>query len=169
MADETQIGISQNTEITEDFALGHFLAAVCWGSFAGTGAMMAVLLISSGADFDLEGVGAALIFIGFFVTAITLFAMLFIGLPLTLILKVAERESAAIYASVGAIMGYLTLALMSGLPSQNSPEAFLLPLLGAFAGWSCALRWGRWREDHASRRQKRTSDRRTNPIHDLIH
>jgi hypothetical protein len=172
MTDDSRKDISPNTEITEGFGLHHFLAAVSWGSIAGTGAMMAMMIVS-GLGFDLAAIGTALVFTGFFAGIITLLAMLVIGLPLTLILGAIDRESAVLYASFGSLVGYLVLGLMIGLPSKGQAEALLFPLLGAFAGWACALRWGKWREKCADRRlpapKSTSSSRRNNPVHDLIH
>jgi len=172
MTNRSRSPISQNTEITEALALDQFLAAVCWGTLAGTGAMMTMMLISS-PGFDFAAIGGVLVFTSLFVSIITLLAMLLIGLPLTLLLRAVDRESAAIYASAGGIVGYLILALMAWLPSPNQPEAVLFPLFGSFAGGACALRWGKWREKRAIERDQETnpaaSHRRDNPIHELIH
>lgn len=170
MTDELQISVSEITEIPEGFGLGHFLAALCWGTLAGTGSMVLALMIASGFDFTLYSIGAALgilWLVGLVVAVFTLAGLLIVGLPLTLVLRLIEEESAALYAAIGAIAGFAIMAII--FEAHEDALAFAFSLVGAIAGGACAYRWGRWREAVVAHRLSKTPTRRTNPIHELTH
>lgn len=173
MNDNPHLLFSGITEETEMAGLDHFLAALSWGILAGTAALMVPMLIASGFDVDLTGIAGALVFVALFVGIFTLASLVVIGLPLTLILSALERESAAVYATAGALAGFTVLAVVFEIHRVGDPGMLWLPAIGAFAGSVCALRWGRWREAVARRRagdrQETPPVRRSNPIHDLIH
>ena len=113
------------------------------------------------------------VWVAIFVAAFSLAGMVLIGLPLTFLLRTIEQETAATYAALGAIAGFLVLAVTFELPRHADLELLWFPAIGAFAGWAAARRWGRWREAVARMRhlqpEEHSAPKRSNPIHDLIH
>lgn len=170
-ADEPYARVSEISEMPVTFAVGHFLASLCWGTLAGTGSLIAVLLVASGLDFDFYNLGETIVIlwlVSLVVGVFTLAGLVIIGLPLTLGLRKIEQETAATYASVGAIAGFLIMAIM--FQAHKDALAFGFALIGAFAGGACAFRWGTWREARAAQRlSEAPAERRSNPIHDLTH
>ncbi len=164
--------VSENTEmsvISDSDWLSHFVCTVSWGTVVGTMALISQALPSLANHFDLAALLGALLFFGFVVSIFTCGGMLLIGLPITLVLRAFGHEHAWLYAALGTIAGFLVLAVLGSGSSADSS----ITVSGAIAGFAAALRWGLWRERRAAiRRQKRasrTSDKRNNPIHDLIH
>ena len=171
MYDHPRNDVSPISEIPVINGVGHFAAALGWGVLAGTAALGFWLLIFADFDIDLGEIVGVLLFLSIFVGAFTLAGMVVIGLPTTFILRTVGQENASLYAALGAIAGFLVLAVLFDSPAN--PEWIYLPASGALAGFACAWRWGRWRERVARTRQetakRRTSKKRDNPIHCLIH
>lgn len=168
--DEPLDEVSDISEMPVTFAAGHFLAALCWGTLSGMGVIIAALIIGSGFDFDLDDISYAigiLGVVGLFVAGFTFAGLVIIGLPLTLVLRRMQMESAALYASIGAITGFLILVTI--FAPHDDPLELAFSLIGAVAGGASAYRWGRWRDAIAEHRESKTPNRRTNPIHDLTH
>ncbi len=176
MAPEPQEQISQFTEISDQQVVGwgwYLTEAVFWGSLAGTVSQI-VLLIPV---FGVELIVLLLLLglpLGFFVAAtLTLLGMVFVGLPITAILQALNLERTWLYSALGAIAGFVTLVLLFELPISIDLGSLTLAGSGGLAGLACAYRWGRWRERVAKSRQaereNRAAQRRTNPIHELIH
>ncbi len=168
--------ISEITEMSDKSGLHHFCAALGWGTSAGTVTLMAGLAMDLGLGTHLGELGAAIAFFGFFVAFFTLITMVLIGLPITFLLRKMRAEKALVYAGLGAVAGFAVLAVLAVLfdpPAMVSAQELMILFAGAFAGFSCALRWGKWREKTAlalhDQDRERASDRRSNPIHDLIH
>ena len=172
--DEPLDRVSEISEMPVTFAIGHFLASLCWGTLAGSGALLGTLIIASGFDFDMDNISNSLGIlwvVGVIVGIFTLAGLVIIGLPLTLGLRQLKKESAMLYTGIGATAGFLIIAVM--FEANTKPEALAFALIGAVAGGACAYRWGRWREELAAQQIsapiEELCDRRTNPIHELTH
>ncbi|XUU61711.1 hypothetical protein ACRAQ6_05425 [Erythrobacter sp. HA6-11] len=174
MALEEQEQISEITEnpvITVLAPIWHFFAAVFWGALAGS---MAILI---GFGFPpitpIESLLSDLWFTGLIVTVFTFFGMLMIGLPVTWVIYLLNAEKTAVFAALGAIAGLTVLPLLFADPGSLATDLFPEILPGGLAGLACAYRWGSWRERVAKARQAERANlaaqRRTNPIHELIH
>ena len=161
--------ISEITEMPEGFGLDHFLISVGLGTLVGTLAMLIGLGWEAGFDIDLEEIGAAVLFIGFFVAVFTFIGFVVIGLPTTLLLSAIKKETAANYGVVGALAGFVAIAVIFEVHRTGGWEMLWFPAVGALAGFVCAYRWGRWREAVADFRRSIRPTRRSNPIHDLTH
>jgi len=165
-------GVSEITEIPEQANLGHFLAPLVWGTIAGTVTMLIGLGWEAGFDIDLADVGAAVLFVGVFVFLFTFTGFIAIGLPFTLLLRTIGKETVGVYAAIGAIGGFLLIAVIFETHRMGGWDGLWFPVVGALAGIACAYRWGRWRESVARRRkvaEETIAQRRSNPIHDLTH
>lgn len=176
MDNELQEPISEISEIPD--LLGeppaiHFGAAVLWGCLAGTVAFIAPLAVMEPKN-AAQAIVAALIFVPIFAGVLTLAGMIAFGLPVTLILKAAGAEHRFLYAGIGAVAGPASTILLFAKPLRFDPEAIWFLVIGGLAGFAAAFRWGRWREALARYRQQLADeeaqpDKRSNPIHDLIH
>ena len=170
---DPQDRVSEITEFTEWSRSYHFFASLGWSVLAGTAGMMLVLLISARSSLDAGAILGGLVWVAIFVAAFSLAGMVLIGLPLTFLLRTIEQETAATYAALGAIAGFLVLAVTFELPRHAGLELLWFTATGAFAGWAAARRWGRWREAVARMRhlqpEEHSAPKRSNPIHDLIH
>ncbi|MEL7189144.1 MAG: hypothetical protein AAGK17_06290 [Pseudomonadota bacterium] len=171
----SQNHISEITEISDRPSIFHFGASLGWGTVIGTAALLIVAAVDAGFGLDAKDIGAGIAFFGFFVGLFTVLSMIFIGLPITFLLRVTGYERAAIYSGLGAIAGFAVLAVLFEAPRLGEPESLLMPFAGALAGFSCALRWGMWREKAAlsgqrARQQdpKEPPGKRANRIHDLL-
>ena len=174
MAPEPQEIISEITEnpvITVFVPIWHFVAAVFWGVLAGSLA----ILIGFGVPpiTPIESLLSDLWFTGFIVTVFTFLGMLMIGVPVTWVLYLLNVEKTAAYAALGAIAGLTVLPLLFADPASLASDLFPAILPGGLAGLATAYRWGRWRERVAkareAERESLAAQRRTNPIHELIH
>ena len=163
-------GISETSGIT---GVGHFLAAIGWGTLAGTAAFSLWLVAVPISAFDMLDVVGFMLFVSFFVSLIAFAGMIAIGLPVTVILRAIGQEYAALYASIGAFAGCIAMAAIFQVSWILDPELVLLLVSGTIAGFACALRWGKWREQVGKSRNQKArqsgSGRRSNPIHDLTH
>lgn len=66
-------------------------------------------------------------------------ASLLFGVPLTMLLKRVERESAGAYAICGAVLGlFIPLAILMII---RAPAGYWMAFLGAFSGMVTALVW----------------------------
>lgn len=151
----------------------HFGAAVLWGALTGAVAMVVPLAVSNPEN-AAASLTAGLYFVLIFAGLFTLAGMLVIGLPVTALLRAARAEHRYLYAGIGFIAGFGLFGATLGLPSRYEPEALVFLFSGGLAGFAAALRWGRWREALARYRQQLAdeeaqSDKRSNPIHELIH
>ena len=171
MAEELQDTISENTEITDNS--GSFWAATGWGALAGTISMMALLILSEGGGIAFGAIIVASLFYGIFVGVFTLLGTALIGLPVTFVLRLIGCEFAWLYAALGAFAGWLMLFAIVFLPEGSGQELLAFTFCGGIAGLAAGLRWGRWREQRTRPEPETspapTSQRRDNPIHDLIH
>lgn len=168
---QSQPSVSDITERSEFPGITHFAACLGWGVLTGTLVLAAGLLIDAGFDVDASEVFVGIFFIGAFVGFFTIAAMLVIGLPLTLVLRVLGMEQAVTYAAIGTLAGFLIIAVLFGIHEEDA-EMLWFPLSGALAGCACAFRWGRWREQIASQSEASAppapAPKHDNPIHDLI-
>lgn len=168
--------ISEITEITVASVLDefpHFSAAIGWGSLIGTVCLLGIIAVIEGFDIQSLALLWGLLLFGLFVAGFTLAGMVAIGLPITLILRQLDWELAWLYSALGAISGFLFLAIIFGGDGSMLSENLALTCPGAVAGFVTALRWGLWREKRATIRLQAQSGhapaRRDNPIHDLIY
>ena len=175
MTNELQDEISEIPEITE-YEPGqggvHFIAALGWGSLAGTGGLMVAIALLELPGANLADLFGGMIFVSIFVAMFSLAGMVVIGLPVTLLLRAVGEERQVLYAVLGAVAGFAVLAVMMEFPRYGITEELILPGSGALAGFASAWRWGRWREQVATARQQERNappEKRDNPIHDLIH
>ncbi|MEM6475366.1 MAG: hypothetical protein AAF687_04300 [Pseudomonadota bacterium] len=173
MAEELHNSVSEITEISVITGVGYFLAAIGWGTVAGTAAIVLWSTASVTSALDFAELLGFMLFLSFFVGTFTLAGMVAIGLPITIILRALKQEDAAHFAIIGAFAGCIAMAVIFEVNWILDPELVLLLVSGAIAGFACALRWGKWRERVANSRsekaQKISSGRRSNPIHDLTH
>ena len=151
----------------------HFGAAVLWGALTGAVAMVVPLAFSNPAN-AAAALTAGLYFVIIFAGLFTLAGMLVIGLPVTALLRAARAEHRYLYAGIGFVAGFSIFGVVVGLPSRYELEALVFLFAGGLAGFASALRWGRWREALARYRQQLVDqemqpEKRSNPIHDLIH
>ncbi|MFB0612875.1 hypothetical protein [Aurantiacibacter poecillastricola] len=180
MTDNPRDGVSEITEIA-DIAPLNSIAAFCkawlWGTFAG-GGLFLVLTVPLGIAFAIDGLLlTGLLFAAYPILisgAVTLAAMLVIGLPLTAALHRAARETVATYEKAGAVFGFLLPVL--ALPVFDAEPGFSLffAIFGLFAGLFAAHRWGRWRvslrrEQVRKREAERPIEQPANPYHDMIY
>lgn len=70
---------------------------------------------------------------------VVLGASLFVGLPLTLLLKRSKRESAVAYISLGAIMGFILPIVI--LLVMVAPGGYWIALPGAVGGAVTGRTW----------------------------
>lgn len=176
MREEPQEPISEISEIPDLLAEPpaiHFGAAVVWGALTGALAMVVPLAFSNPAN-AAAALTAGLYFVIIFAGLFTLAGMLVIGLPVTALLRAARAEHRYLYAGIGFVAGFGILGAVVGLPWRYELEALVFLFAGGLAGFAAALRWGRWREALARYRQQLADqeaqpDKRSNPIHDLIH
>ena len=176
MAPEPQELISEITEMS-DSNVGdwgrHMAAAVGWGTAAGSLAQVAVIAFLEGGDIALDDLLGIMAVIALFAGIFSLVGMTIVGLPMTLLLSSITREHLWLYSFSGAVAGFLILAIFFGLLRNLAPDLLIFTGTGGIAGLACAYRWGRWRERMAKARQTARAEleaqRRTNPIHDLIH
>ena len=181
MDDELQEGISEITEISEYMRVAAnirvFSIALLRGTLAGGGPAALILavpffavMVDSG-SFDTSSL--FLIAVPFLAAgAITLAAMMVIGLPLTAILKRLGKECARTYAISGLSLGILIpLVICAAVGSMEAGLFFAV--FGMMAGGATALTWGRWREERAEETRNagyaQSAAKRSNPIHDLVH
>ena len=151
----------------------HFGAALLWGALTGAVTVVVPLAISTPEN------AAVTLFAGLFFMTIgtslfTLIGMLAIGLPVTVLLKFAHAEHRYLYAGIGFFAGSGFQAVVLDVSWRYEPEAVIFLVAGGLAGFAAALRWGRWREALAHYRQRLAEqeaqpNKRSNPIHDLIH
>ena len=165
--------ISEIPDILGEPPAIHFGAAVLWGAVTGAVAIVVPLAVSNP-----ENAGATLTAGLYFVTIgaalFALIGMLVIGLPVTALLRAARAEHRYLYGGIGFVAGFGILGAMLGFPSRYELEALIFLFAGGLAGFAAALRWGRWREALARYRQQLADEeakpeKRSNPIHDLIH
>lgn len=169
--------ISDNPEITDilgNDGRGNFCAALGWGTAAGTATILVAVVAVSPLPHVISGYFAMLLVIVSLVAGVlTLVGMLVVGLPLTLSLRAFGAEYVGFYAALGAGAGFVMMALLSGRPGLHDPASIVVACAGGLAGLACSYRWGRWRSElaRAPRHLLETSspDKRTNPIHDLLH
>ena len=176
MENEPHEPISEISEIPD--LLGeppaiHFGAAVLWGALTGAIAMVVPLAVANPEN-AAATLSAGLYFATIGAGLFTLAGMLVIGLPVTALLKAARAEQRHLYAGIGFIAGFGILAGLLGVSWRYEPESVIFLVAGGLAGFAAALRWGRWREALARYRQQLADeeaqpDKRSNPIHDLIH
>lgn len=176
MTEQPHEAISDLSEISDARTStegAYFLGSILWGTLTGTLALMALGLSSDPSGIDpVEAIGLAA-FLAIFVAGFTLAGMLVIGLPITFLLRALEWEKAWLYATLGAIAGFLFLAIMFERPLSTDLTAMIAPASGGLAGFATALSWGVWREKRAALRHREhfgsAPEKRDNPIHDLIH
>ena len=175
MMAQSRDGISENTEMP-DMAVTNegvrFAAAIGWGTLTGTLALMAAIFIQESASVPLVEFFAAMLIFSVFVAGFTFAGMLVIGLPITFALRGLGWEYGWLYAALGAISGFLILAILFDRPANATSEVLWFSAPGALAGFASALSWGLWREKRSAFRDQRSNhapEKRDNPIHDLIH
>ena len=165
--------ISEIPDLVKESPAVHFGAALLWGALTG-----AVTVVVPWAISNPENAAATLSAGLFFVTIgaglFALIGMLVIGLPVTALLKFARAEHRYLYAGIGFVAGSGFQAALLGFSWRYEPEAVIFLVAGGLAGFAAALRWGRWREALARYRQRLAEqeaqpNKRSNPIHDLIH
>lgn len=175
MTDEMHEPISEISEMAEyESGQGgvHFAAALGWGSLAGTGGLMAAIVLLELPGVNLVSLFGGMIFVSVFVAIFNLAGMVVIGLPVTYLLRAIGEEHQVLYGLLGAVAGFAILAVMMEFPRYGITEELILPGSGALAGFASGWRWGGWREQVATARQQRFNalpEKRDNPIHDLIH
>ena len=165
--------ITEITDIWRERPVEPFMRSWLAGSMAGGSPaflfalpIAAATLLSAG---DLSGL--FLLTIPFLIAgAVTLPAMLVLGLPATILLHHFRHESVLCYAKLGLIFGFLiplTVMLLLGGPLEVLP---FVVIPGIMAGISSSFVWGRWRARVALEQEEpATPISPTNPIHDLIH
>lgn len=165
--------VSEIPDLVRQPAHFHFVAALFWGTTAAT---LTVLLPFAGWDpmQALANIVGGMFFVGIFAGLFTLAGMLAIGLPTTALLRAVNAEHRFAYAAIGGVAGLSITAISFQLPPRFDVEALVFPSAGGLAGFTAALRWGRWREALARYRQQMAEAqehprKRSNPIHDLIH
>ena len=159
MSKQPEEGVSGISEIAVYQGISgglHFAAALGWGTLAGTLGLMAAILMLEFPNvriFEILGGG---IFVSIFVGLFTLAGLVVIGLPVTLILLIAEAEHQVLYAFLGVISGFAALLLLVGQGTGAGIEEFLFASAGGLAGFASAWRWGGWREEKAAARENDT-------------
>ncbi|WP_394730552.1 hypothetical protein [Altererythrobacter sp. GH1-8] len=176
MLEEPQERVSEITEISDRrglSGLGNFIAAWIWGTLAGTASLVAGFAFMEGGVTSMMDLVGGIVAFGIFVGIYAAAGMVLIGLPITALLRAIEMEAAWLYSGFGAFAGLLILWVLFGNSSTDVSEILLFVLPGMLAGLASAYRWGRWREGIAKARQTERENleaqKRTNPIHDLIH
>lgn len=179
MTEAAQEGISAITEIYEIHFADHVRAlmrAVLSAALAGGVPYMVFTVPISASTEALAHLPLALCvaLLPVIVAGVTtLIAALFLGLPLTALLRRSNNETRRLYSLCGAFLGFI-IPLGAVLAASGSWEpAIFLALPGTLAGAAAGLSWGSWRRQIANsqgqRKQRSTSFKRTNPIHDFIH
>lgn len=174
MTDFTQSTVSDFTEISDisvDEPLFAFARALGWGTLAGSApAIVFIMLPIIALLIDGEGMDSSalyLMIIPLIVSgAITLAAMVVLGLPLTAFLKSRGKECPRIYALCGLAAGaIIPFAICLALGSWEAGLFFAI--FGTPAGFATALSWGRWRASLRPVEPPQTTHE--NPFHDMIY
>ena len=165
--------ISEIPVLVKESPVIHFGAALLWGALTGAVSVVVPLAISTPENAAVT-LFAGLYFMTIGASLFTLIGMLAIGLPVTVLLKFARAEHRYLYAGIGFVAGAGFQAILLGVSWRYEPEAVIFLVAGGLAGFAAALRWGRWREALARYRQRLAeqearTEKRSNPIHDLIH
>ena len=171
--------ISDFTEMTdEELAklIGSFFRAIGWGAVAGSGFFLVFTVPFGLATLIADGESGGLL-VAVLPLAIafagTLAGMIFLGLPLTALLRHLKGERVGFYSAMGIFGGLLLpmafLALLEGEFNSGSVALgiFLGPF-GAMAGGVCANIWGAYRVSLAQNDSDK-ADSPTNPYHDMIY
>ena len=174
MTDLKQAAVSDFTEITDitvDEPLFAFARALIWGTLAGSAPGIVLFMLPIVAVLiDHQGLDSSalyLMIIPLIVSgAITLAAMVVLGLPLTAFLKSRGKECPRIYAVCGSIAGAaIPFAICLAFGSWEAGLFFAC--FGMIAGTTTALSWGRWRA--SIRATQPPAPTHENPFHDMIY
>lgn len=133
----------------KSIAMWPFVKSVLFGALAGAAPvlMFTTLLAASSLSEGLNAGSRLFPFLWLAIlplvvaTPIVLGASVFIGLPLTAILRRKEWESGAVYIGVGAAVGFVLPIV--GLLIMAAPAGYWMALLGALSGAVTGWTW--WR------------------------
>ena len=165
-----------NLSVFSEFPVysGHRRFVAFWysvgvGTLAG-GGIPAIIFVPLAILAIVDSAGLAALFIPLvplvFTGSIVLPAAIFIGLPLTAILKCQGKECPRIYAFCGLFAG-AALPLSLSIALGGWEPGLFFAIFGMLAGFTTALSWGRWRRslrDTAAREELPE-----NPFHDMIY
>lgn len=169
MIDEPRPYVSEVSEITDGGQALAFVAAVGWGTLAGSLAFGLPLIVgeSNAAPFILVSALLAAMIIGFCTVA----GLALVGLPLTGLLKLAGFEFAALYALSGLLGGLFVTSVVFDIDGFADALTSAILCSGTAAGLASGFRWGRWREAVARRGRDdaASTEAPANPIHELLH
>ncbi|WP_120076450.1 hypothetical protein [Aurantiacibacter odishensis] len=171
--------ISDSTEIPDSNLLADLFAltlTVAFGGLAGSAFFLFVaapVLLFSGIAQGETGVGfgMALFSLAPFLTAaeITLFAMLFVGAPITWALKRLNRERVSVYMKIFGALGPLIAFGYCWSSTGSFGLATLATIHGLLAGLASGCVWGRHRDALVRPSRGDDPDPPTNPYHDMIY
>ena len=174
MTDFPRAVVSDFTEISDvtvESPLFAFARALGWGTLAGSvPAIVLIMLPIVAVLIDGQGMDSSalyLMIISLTVSgAITLAAMVVLGLPLTAFLKSRGKECPRIYALCGLLAGaVIPFAICLAFGSWEAGAFFAI--IGMLAGFATALSWGRWRA--SLRPVEPLPATHKNPFHDMIY